>query len=67
MLIAYLTHPLSFIINTLASCHLGPNSIVDQEGTPSFTEANSSSSLEQAKHHAYSFIRDFALKPFTSY
>jgi hypothetical protein len=52
-------------INIHASCRISPNTIGNQEGSPSFFEANPSSSLEQGKHHAYPFIRAFALKHFT--
>jgi hypothetical protein len=55
---------LSFIINTLASCRIGPNSVIDEEGMTSLTEANPSSCHDQGKHHAYPFIKAFALKHF---
>jgi hypothetical protein len=53
--------PLLPSVNIHASCRIGSNA-VNLEETPSFTEANPSSSFDQGKHHASSFYRVFALK-----
>jgi hypothetical protein len=51
MLVPTLLTLLCFV-NVHASCRIGSNA-VDLEDTPSFAEANLSSSFDQGKHQAY--------------
>jgi hypothetical protein len=53
--------PLLPSVNIHASCCMGSN-VVNSEDMPSFTKANPSSSFDQGKHRASSFIRVLLLE-----